>query len=216
MRTCSPSLSAVYHWDQFDGKVRDSLNRILGCHLTDTAWLQTQLPVSKGGSGLRCTAKHASVAYIASLASCRDLVEDVTTDLQLNLDLSEAISHLNNVLCKDQDGDQEGLTEAIVITLKQRELSIMVDNVIKGSLLDSVETTREKARLHSVALPHAGDWLFVVPSPSPGLNLRPAEFRAAMLYRLGMPIFDSEGPCIACGNTNSDCYGDHTVGCTSR
>ena len=48
-----------------------------------------------------------------------------------------------------------------------------------------------------------------------GLQLRPAEFRTVVLYRLGMPIFQTEGPCVACGMV-SDVYGDHAVSCASQ
>ena len=61
----------------------------------------------------------------------------------------------------------------------------------------------------------AGDWLNVVPSQVLGLQLRGQEFRIAVLYRLGAPVFSSEGPCLACG-APSDRLGDHAVGCASR
>ena len=31
-----------------------------------------------------------------------------------------------------------------------------------------------------------------------------------------MPVFVSDGTCVACGNPNSDSYGDHSVGCASQ
>ena len=55
------------------------------------------------------------------------------------------------------------------------------------------------ARLASVSLKdaHAGDFLSVVPSPGLGLLLRSSEFVAALRYRLGHPIFGSDGPDLA-------------------
>ena len=38
------------------------------------------------------------------------------------------------------------------------------------------DDTREKARLGSLSLPHAGDWLNCAPIKSLGLHLRPSEF----------------------------------------
>ena len=63
----------------------------------------------------------------------------------------------------------------------------MIERETRQKLWDECESTREKARLNSVSLPHAGEWLQVVPSPSLGLQLWPAEFRTSVLYRLGMP-----------------------------
>ena len=45
-----------------------------------------------------------------------------------------------------------------------------------------------------------------------GLLLRPPEFVAALRYRLGHPVFASDGPCPACGQP-SDRLGDHALNC---
>ena len=81
--------------------------------------------------------------------------------------------------------------------------------------MEKLSSVRDTARLNSLTLSHSGDWLNVVPSPALGLQLRGQEFRTSVLYRLGAPVFSSEGPCIACGHP-SDIYGDHAVGCASR
>ena len=47
---------------------------------------------------------------------------------------------------------------------------------------------RETARLASLGLAHAGDWLNLVPCPALGLHLSPAEFTAALKYRLGASL----------------------------
>ena len=53
---------------------------------------------------------------------------------------------------------------------------------------------------------HAGDWLNNAPLKALGLHLRPPEFVLTVKYRLGMPVFDREGPCPACLRM-SDVYG---------
>ena len=58
--------------------------------------------------------------------------------------------------------------------------------------------TRDVARLTSLGLAHAGDWLNVVPSPSLGLSIRPTEFIMSVKYRLGCDVFPSAGKCSAC------------------
>ena len=35
-------------------------------------------------------------------------------------------------------------------------------------------------------------------------------------YRLGMPVYLSDGFCIACRQGNSDCYGNHAISCGSH
>ena len=74
---------------------------------------------------------------------------------------------------------------------------------------------RESARLASLGLAHSGGWLSVVPSPALGLHLRAAEFTTSLRYRLGIPIYTSEGPCPACG-LQCDVMGDHALDSAKR
>ena len=53
------------------------------------------------------------------------------------------------------------------------------------------------------------------PSPSLGLHLKPQEFRFTILYRLGGPLYQAEGPCTACGGL-SDVMGDHAISCGAK
>ena len=82
-------------------------------------------------------------------------------------------------------------------------------------MLEAAVDIEDKARLASLSLPHSGDWLNVVPCSALGLHLRGTEFRAALLYRLGMPVFSTSGPCIACSQW-SDCRGNHAISCGSQ
>ena len=64
----------------------------------------------------------------------------------------------------------------------------------------------------SSAIPHAGDWLNVVPSSALGLHLLDREFRPCLQYWLGLPIFTEGGRCPVC-QALADPFGDHHVGC---
>ena len=101
--------------------------------------------------------------------------------------------------------------------LTQKMLSAKIDlhnQHTLGEDLKAAGSVREVARFSSVAIKdaHAGDFLSVVPSPGLGLLLRPPEFVAALRYRLGHPVFSSDGPCPACGQP-SDRMGDHALNC---
>ena len=74
---------------------------------------------------------------------------------------------------------------------------------------------RDIARLASLSIPHSGDWLNCVPSPSLGLHLRSAEFSVSVRYRLGCAVFPTSGQCPAC-HLNSDKEGDHAISCGSQ
>ena len=106
------------------------------------------------------------------------------------------------------------VVEAELEGLTQRMISLKIDQHQQHLLKEMVgeEDTREKARLASLSLPHAGDWLNCAPIKSLGLHLRPAEFVLALKYRLGLAIYDAEGPCPACLRL-SDVMGDHALCC---
>ena len=111
----------------------------------------------------------------------------------------------------------EDVSPEYLLGLNQHATSLKIDlhNLNLLSLKLSEEASvREKARLSSLSIKdsHAGDWLTVNPCPGLGLLLRPPEFVAAVRYRLGHPIFTSDGPCPACKQF-SDKLGDHALNC---
>ena len=107
-----------------------------------------------------------------------------------------------------QAADLAGLTQRMISTkVDQHQLHLLQDEVGENEV-------REKARLGSLSLPHSGDWLNCAPLKALGLLLRPTEFVLAAKYRLGLPIFDREGPCPSC-LCNSNVFGDHALCCWS-
>ena len=97
----------------------------------------------------------------------------------------------------------------------QKILSQRVDQHYSKLLQDRVVDERGKARLNSLTVTKADDWLNTVPVRALGLHLRPREFIVAVKYRLGVRVYTETGPCTACG-ADSDAYGDHAVGCGSE
>ncbi|CAE7231929.1 unnamed protein product [Symbiodinium natans] len=69
---------------EFDSRVRASLELIGGLQLTDRAWQQATLRVAAGGLGLRSAAKHAPAAYIASASSCSEACAALSPTRQPN------------------------------------------------------------------------------------------------------------------------------------
>ena len=105
-----------------------------------------------------------------------------------------------------------GFLEDIDIDLRQRALSHAIDEASFQHLLSSADSNRSRALALSSALPHAGDWLNVVPSPSLGLHLQDREYRCCLLYWLGVPLHSNPFPCPKCRGV-ADVMGDHQVGC---
>ena len=71
---------------EYNRVTREAISRIMGVPLTEQQWLQTTLPVSMGGLGLRSAEGHAPAAFAASYLSSQPLLrcllntsEDVPT-----------------------------------------------------------------------------------------------------------------------------------------
>ena len=67
----------------------------------------------------------------------------------------------------------------------------------------------------SSAIPHAGDWLNVIPSLALGLHLYDQEFCQCLQYWLGVRMFSVDYPCSFC-KSSCDPYGDHQIECGSN
>ena len=64
----------------------------------------------------------------------------------------------------------------------------------------------------STSLPHAGDWLQVIPSPAFGLHLPDTHFKLCLQYWLGLTMVGENHSCPVC-QSPADTLGDHQVGC---
>ena len=201
---------------KFDRVTREGLTRILGSPLNERSWSQAKLPVALGGLGLRGAEDHAPVAYAASLLCSQLLVQSLLgVDHQLPID-PEAGNLSPQLLAAISAAQGEEALEADLVGLNQHQMSSKVDLHQQRQLIGGIEEeeVREVARISSLSLPHAGDWLNTAPLTALGLHLRPSEFVLTVKYRLGMPVYDRAGPCPACLRP-SDALGDHAMCCGS-
>ena len=187
---------------EFDQVTREGLIRILGTPLNDRAWQQSKLPVSMGGLGLRGAEDHGPATYAASVLSSKALTQSLVglnhADLGPVPEGEELQGTLRpELLAAIGDAQGEEAREADLVGLTQRQMSLKVDQEVQRQLLVGIgeEEDRDRARLASLGLQHAGDWLNTAPLKALGLHLRATEFILMVKFRLGLPVFDSEGPC---------------------
>lgn len=170
--------------------MRDSLSDLAGAPLPDWAWLKATLPCSLGGLNLRSAHLHAPAAYVSSLSQSQVLIAEIldcrpapTSHLaEAVLDLAQAAESLDWTT-----------TEEIEVPLRQRALSHRIDEASYHSLLASAPDARSRALACSSAIPHAGDWLEVVPSQALGLHLHDREFRVCLACILAGPQDVAQG-----------------------
>ena len=204
LRSCPPDFIK-----QGTANFDDTMSDLVGSPLTDWAWLKASLPSSLGGLNLRSASLHAPAAYVSSLAQSRDLVDRI-----LGLDTSPSIHLASSVsaLAAATERPNWVSLEEIDVPLRQRPLSHCIDQATHQNLLSSAPDIRSNALALSTSLPHAGDWLNVIPSSTLGLHFQDKEFRLCLQYWLGLRMGEEGAACPVCRGA-CDAYGDHQVGC---
>ena len=182
---------------------------ITGGPLPNWAWLKASLPSSLGGLGIRRASLHAPAAYIGSLNQSRLLVARICGRApSTSIHLAPALVSLAESVGRE---DWSSIEE-VDVPLRQRHLSKAIDQAVSADLYSAAPDTRSKALALSTAIPHAGDWLNVVPSHALGLHLHDWEFRLCLQYWLGLPMVEEGTRCPVC-QAAADPYGDYQVGC---
>ena len=207
-RACPPS--HLYHFSsEFDTSMRRTLESIIGGPVSDWSCLKSILPSSRGGLNLRSASRHAPAAFLSSYAASLPLVERILGQHPgPSPHTTAAVSALANAAATPEWLSMEDID----VPVRQRHLSLAIDEASHHLLQSSAPTIRSRALALSTSLPHAGDWLNVVPSPSLGLRLQDREFRCSLRYWLGVPLHNCPYPCPECRGT-ADIFGDHQVGC---
>ena len=170
----------------FDNAMLEALSDLAGGPLLEWAWLKASLPSSLGGLNIRRASLHAPAAYISSLDQSKLLVAGILGRVP------EASQHLAPALldlATAADRHDWRSIEDVDVPLRQRHLSHSIDEASYIHLITGAPDTRSKALALFTAIPHAGDWLNVIPShalaalaprkevPSliPGTSSRPAD-----------------------------------------
>ena len=122
-------------------------------------------------------------------------------------------------------GSPRDFKELCEVKQVQRMLSNEVHLAIL-SRLKTRSTVRKQNLLTACTMGHASDWLLAAPIPAFGLNMQSDNFRTALKFRLGLPLFDEGLTCPASSTTKGhvcgedlDVFGDHALCChfgTSR
>ena len=208
LRACPPS--HIHHTaKEVDNAIRQTLETIVGGPISDWSWLKASLPSSRGGLNLRSASLHAPAAYLASRYGSQSLVEWIIGHS------SDSFPHSSSTvatLATAANRPDWRCLEDIDIPLRQYHLSQAIDEALSEHLLSTAPSIQSRALAMSSSLPHAGDWLNVVPSNYLGLHLHDREFRCCLCYWLGVPLHSTSFPCPEC-RCSADPFGDHQLGC---
>ena len=203
LRTQPPSQPVAASLQVFDDLLRDALSVIVGSPVPDLAWSQSSLPIKDGGLGVRRARDQHIPAFLGSSCQSAHLVSFFT-----ECDITDTPEFLR---ASNDFREQSGSVNTPGFT--QEAFQEKLDKATYNAFFSSLPDSREQARLQSLSLPHAGAWLTAVPIKGLDLHLLPAEFQAAVRYRLGLPVFASARRCPACPSGTLDVLGDHAVAC---
>ena len=210
LRSCPPP-HIRHATSAFDALMREALSDLIGAPLSDWAWLKASLPISLGGLNMRSAVLHAPSAFISSLEQSQSLMTEI---LDHQPSPSRHLAEVVPDLAQAAESPDWVTLGDIDVPLQQHHLSHKIDEASYNSLLASAPDTRSRALALSSAIPHAGDWLEVVPSSALGLHLHDREFRLCLNYWLGLRLQSREFGCPICiRGLIADPFGDHQVGC---
>ena len=199
----SPGFSCPTSCRDLDKAVIKALERCLNLSFSSSAAAQLQLPISKGGLGIRSAEALALPCFLSSSYGSIEMVRLCMNDLgAIPTGLREAL-------------EQWTTTVGPAIPMDSREFQKEWDNALGDTIMkrllaeDTSDLTR--ARLTHVSQKESGLFLTAVPSPNVGTLLNNEQLRASLALRLGLPLYEKH-PC-ACGRT-VDTRGLHKLSCS--
>ena len=204
---CSPAFRLREVLQDYDQQLRRGLESILNIKLESESWVQSTLPVSKGGLGVRCASDIALPAFLSSAHGAT---------LGANALLPEQIATGEYRVLKEAELLWREIVPEATMQPNQKSMQALWDtplcNITYSKLLEDLTLPVEKARLRAVAAEHSSDWLNAIPIPALGLKLDNTSLRIACGLRLGSPLCQPHN--CTCGQLVGE-LGRHGLSCKS-
>ena len=156
--------------------MREALS-FAGGPLPEWCWLKAALPFSMGGLGLRWALFHAPAAYVGSLKQSHSLISSILGHPPATFSfLPGCISALS----KAAKRPEWLFLQDVDVPIHQRALSKSIGLASNEILLDSAHDSPSRVLTLSSSIPHAGDWLSVIPSSA--LSIHPFPFVSKLAF----------------------------------
>ena len=178
----SPCFKNTEILKKYDNAMRVALIRILNVGMEDSSWDQCSLPVRMGGLGVRTASEVSLPAYLSSVSATFECITPLLPTYlrnEVNPFFTQATFQWSNLLSGEDLPILKSVQAAWDIPLCKKRFE---------KLLQSANTSEDKARLMAVSSEHASDWLNCVPLPSMSLKLNRQTLRIAVALRLGSTI----------------------------
>jgi hypothetical protein len=170
--------------------------------------------VKLAGVGVNQTKVVAGPAYVGSCVLTRDLVAALLKRKEYEPPgLAELLSAHEEATSVSHD---------LASLATQRSVQKLLSAERHEALFQKLRarsSIRSSNLMLACSMPHSSDWLLAPPIAGLGLALQSAQFRAALKFRLSMPLYSEAFPCPAltkagkvCG-AEMDQFGDHAICC---
>jgi hypothetical protein len=190
--------------------------------LAEDIWEHASLPTRFAGLGITRTKVVAGAAFLGSCALTQKLVGGLLKRESDSFMPTEA-----KALLADHAG-ATGVDHEFSTLCETSHVQRLLSNERHQAILSNVKAgcgPRMQNLLLACTMAHASDWLQAPPIPGLGLSLSSDNFRAALKFRLGLPLFEANLSCPATSREGESCgealdvFGDHALCChygTSR
>ena len=201
---------------ELDKTIRTTVGDVAGKPLPDHSWGIAQLPLAKGGLGIRSPSRHCAAAYLGSIRATVELCHQVDScfdpaDAEGGSQLQQALSQLQGA-CLPAAPIQQVTTADLTLLGSQKSMSSQVDACALEALSTDHRTPGCIPRhLALAAVPGAGTWL-TAPAVQDERQIDEPLYRISVQRRLRVPIFHGNEVCTFCGAA-MDRFGDHALTC---
>jgi len=203
LRTVPPNLISD-SCKHFDSLIMQAFENLIGCGLPSPSLKQSQLGPKFGGIGLRSSLQHSTAGYISSFFASKSLAETFLHKPIFNPSIMTSLS------CYNSKVSLEDRLQTFAEPNSQKLLSSKIDAFNAKELHESSNII-DKARILSCSSPHASAWIIALPIfQNKFTNL---EWVLAMKRWLGIPVFNEDHLCSACGKMVMDKFGHHAAVC---
>jgi len=189
---------------QYDEVLKSSIESILNIELNDKAWIESSLPIKKGGIGIRHASDIALPCFLSSLYNVSALLDQLLPQNYRLADITKLESEER--WCRKFGELPE---ESLRIYQGAWESYEIIQKI--GILEHQMNEAVDKARFLTNSSKESGSWLHCLPSPQLGTHLNNDEFRISIGLRLGIAIVQPHR-CV-CG-TKVNKYGRHGLSCS--
>ncbi|ETO06245.1 hypothetical protein RFI_31151, partial [Reticulomyxa filosa] len=204
---------SAHNWtNQFDNNVKRCTESILSCPLTNSQWLQCQLPTKKGGLGLNSANTQSSAAFITSALAAEQQLPLIhphiqSVDWSSQSEVEDAITHYNK-----NTKPHDNITDW-TFAPSQAKLSKKINTRIQHELHEK-RSPEQRILAKAISKPFASNYLNALPNKFRRTLLDNRELRALLRFRLGVrQTFKTKCQSNPACAATMDKFGNHAMSC---